>query len=149
MDLKFMELAVIEATKGSEYEEVPIGVVIVKDGQVIASAHNMKEESRIATRHAEIVAIEEASRYLNDWRLIGCDLYVTLEPCAMCAGAMINARISNLYFGAYDGKAGCCGSLYNLPVDKRFNHRVNVTGGIMEEECGKRLSDFFKKKRTK
>jgi len=144
-----MEEAIAEALKGSDYDEVPVGVVIVKDGKVIARAHNEKEKTATATRHAEIVAIEKASEILNDWRLTGCEMYVTLEPCAMCAGAIINSRVDRVFFGAYDPKAGCCGSIYNLLSEKRFNHRPEVSGGIMEEECGRLLSDFFRKKRDK
>lgn len=147
MDKAYMELAIEEALKGSINGEVPVGAVIVKDGSIIASAHNEKELTSKATRHAEIVAIERASEALGDWRLEEADMYVTLEPCAMCAGAIINARIRRLYFGAYDPKAGCCGTLYNLPQDGRFNHVTEVTGGIMAEECGRIISDFFRVRR--
>lgn len=147
MDKAYMELAIEEALKGSINGEVPVGAVIVKDGSIIASAHNEKELTSKATRHAEIVAIERASEALGGWRLEEADMYVTLEPCAMCAGAIINARIRRLYFGAYDPKAGCCGTLYNLPQDGRFNHVTEVTGGIMAEECGRIISDFFRVRR--
>ena len=142
-----MRLAIKEAQKAEMIDEVPIGAVIVKDGKVIARAHNKKESKNQATRHAEIEAIEKATKKVNNWWLEDCDIYVTLEPCAMCAGALINSRLRNIYFGAYDKKAGCCGSLYNLPVDVRFNHRLGVEGGILEEECASLLTNYFKKKR--
>ena len=142
-----MRLAIREAQKAEMIDEVPIGAVIVKDGKVIARAHNKKESKNQATRHAEIEAIEKATKKVNNWWLEDCDIYVTLEPCAMCAGALINSRLRNIYFGAYDKKAGCCGSLYNLPIDVRFNHRLGVEGGILEEECASLLTNYFKKKR--
>ena len=145
--LAFMKLAIKEAKKAELIDEVPIGAVIVKDGKVIARAHNKKESENQATRHAEIEAIEKATKKVNNWWLEDCDIYVTLEPCAMCAGALINSRLRNIYFGAYDKKAGCCGSLYNLPEDTRFNHRLKVEGGILEEECASLLTNYFKKKR--
>ena len=145
--LTFMRLAIKEAKKAELVDEVPIGAVIVKDGKVIARAHNKKETKNQATRHAEIEAIEKATKKVNNWWLEDCDIYVTLEPCAMCAGALINSRLRNIYFGAYDKKAGCCGSLYNLPEDTRFNHRLKVEGGILEEECASLLTNYFKKKR--
>lgn len=149
MDEKYMMKAIELAKQAIKYDEVPIGAVIVCNGKVIAEAFNMKEHDNCAVSHAEIVAIKLATKKLNSWRLHGCDIYVTLEPCAMCAGALINSRIDNIYFGAYDEKAGCCKTLYNLPEDKRFNHRANVVGGILEKECGQLLSDFFKGKRKK
>lgn len=142
-----MKAAIKEAQKAETYDEVPIGAVIVKDQKIIARAHNKKETKNQATRHAEIEVIEKATKKVGNWWLEDCDIYVTLEPCAMCAGALINSRLRNIYFGAYDKKAGCCGSLYNLPVDKRFNHRLNVEGGILEEECASLLTNYFKKKR--
>ena len=147
--IRFMKMALKEAMKADTIDEVPIGAIIVKDGKVIARAHNKKETKNQATRHAEIEAIEKATKKVNNWWLEDCDIYVTLEPCAMCAGALINSRLRSIYFGAYDKKAGCCGSLYNLPTDKRFNHRLNVEGGIMEEECASLLTNYFKKKRNK
>lgn len=149
MDIRFMELAIEEALKGHLYDEVPVGAVIVKDNDVIASAHNEKEQFKKATKHAEIIAIEKASEVIGDWRLTGCDLYVTLEPCPMCAGAIINSRLDKVYFGAYDNKAGCCGSLYNLLSDKRFNHQPEVIGGIMQDQCSRMISSFFLSKRPK
>lgn len=149
MDEKFMSKALELAKEAIRHDEVPIGAVIVYDGEIIAEAHNMKEQDNCAISHAEIVAIKRATKALNSWRLYGCDIYVTLEPCPMCAGALINSRIDNIYFGAYDEKAGCCGTLYNLPEDKRFNHRPNVKGGILAVECAELLSDYFKSKRKK
>ena len=142
-----MKLALKEAVKAASLDEVPVGAVIVKDGKVIARAHNKKEAKLCATRHAEIEAIEKATKKLNNWWLEDCDLYVTLEPCAMCAGALINSRLRAVYFGAYDLKAGCCGSLYNLPIDTRFNHRLIVEGGILRDECAQILTEYFKQKR--
>lgn len=144
-----MLAAIKEAQKAAAKDEVPVGAVLVADGKIIARAHNMKETKRLATAHAEMEVIARASKKRGNWYLTDTDLYVTLEPCPMCAGAIINARIRNLYFGAWDPKAGCCGTLYSLPEDKRFNHRVQVEGGILEKECAALLSDFFKGKRKK
>ncbi len=149
MDIKFMELALELAKKARDFDEVPVGAVIIKDGEVIASAFNTRETSGNAVNHAEIIAIGQACAKVGGWRLVGCDLYVTLEPCAMCTGAIINSRIDNVYFGAYDGKAGCCGTVYDLINDGKFNHKPNVTGGIMEKECSEILSSYFKTKREK
>ena len=146
--VKFMRLALREAEKARGEDEVPVGAVIVKDGKVIARAHNRKEKMNCSNYHAEIVAIEKACKKIGDWRLNECDIFVTLEPCAMCSGALINARIGNIYFGAYDQKAGCCSTLYNLPVDSRFNHRPEVVeGGVLQDECANILSEYFKTKR--
>lgn len=145
-----MKMAIAQARAAARADEVPVGAVVVdKNGCVIARAHNLKEHSRCSNEHAEMIAIRRACKKIGHWWLEDCDLYVTLEPCPMCAGAMINARIANVYFGAYDAKAGCCGSLYNLPTDKRFNHRINVQGGILQTECASLLSAYFKEKRTK
>ena len=149
MDIEFMRLALDNAEKAKEIDEVPVGAVIVKDGEVIGSAFNTRETSGNAVNHAEIIAIGQACEKVGNWRLIGCDMYVTLEPCAMCTGAIINARIDNVYFGAYDKKAGCCGTVYDLINDNKFNHKPNVIGGIMEEECSNILSSYFKTKREK
>lgn len=143
-----MRRAIEVAKQGEKYDEVPIGCVVVSGDRIIAEAHNRKEEKKSALCHAEMLALSDAAEKIGDWRLYGCDVYVTLEPCAMCAGAMINSRVDNVYFGAYDQKAGCCGTLYNLPSDARFNHRPGVEGGILEEECGRLLSEFFQKKRV-
>jgi tRNA(adenine34) deaminase len=144
-----MEQALLEAQKAYDMDEVPIGAVVVKDGEIIARGHNLRETGRDPTLHAEMVAIREAARYLGGWRLTGCELYVTIEPCPMCAGAIIQARIQRVVFGAMDPKAGCAGSLYNLLQDPRFNHQVEVVGGVMEEECRRIMQDFFRKKREK
>jgi len=144
-----MQQALLEARKAYDMGEVPIGAVIVKDGKVIARGHNLRETEKDPTLHAEMVAIREAARYLGGWRLTGCELYVTIEPCPMCAGAIIQARIERVVFGAMDPKAGCAGSLYNLLQDPRFNHRVEVVGGVMEEECRRIMQDFFRARREK
>jgi tRNA(adenine34) deaminase len=149
MEEKFMKQALIEARKAYGKDEVPIGAVIVKDGKVIARGHNTRQQTQNAVNHAEMIAIQKACKKVGSWRLCDCDLYVTLEPCPMCAGACINSRLNAVYFGAYDAKAGCAGTLYNLPEDERFNHRLKVEGGILQQECVKILSDFFKQKRQK
>ncbi len=146
---KFMQCALVEAKKAYRIDEVPIGAVVVRNGEVIARAHNQKNKYKNAILHAEITALELAQKKLGDWHLNDCDLYVTLEPCPMCAGACINTRVRAIYFGAYDPKAGCCGSLYNLPEDKRFNHRPEVMGGVCEADCAGILSQFFREKRSK
>ena len=147
MEDKFMKEALKEARKAFAKEEVPIGAVVVKDGKVIARAHNLRETKKMATGHAEILAIEKACKKLGAWRLEDCDMYVTLEPCFMCAGAMINARVRNLFIGAMDPKAGAAGSKANVFEDVKLNHTVHVVYHVMEEECKKILQDFFKKLR--
>lgn len=149
MDEYFMNLAIKEAKKAYILDEVPVGAVIVRDGRVIASAHNSREIMKDATSHAEIIAIREACRALGGWRLIDCDMYVTLEPCPMCAGAMVNARIRRIVFGAFDLRAGACGSIINIAEDSRLNHRIEVVSGVLEEECRRLLQDFFREKRKK
>lgn len=144
----FMKQAILQAKKAAEADEVPVGAVIVFDGKIIARAYNKRQYSNNGVAHAEILAIEKACRKIGSWRLIDCDLYVTLEPCPMCAGAAINSRLRSVNFGAYDKKAGCCGTLYNLPADNRFNHNCSVTGGILEKECAELLSRFFAAKRN-
>lgn len=146
---KFMQIALEEAREAYKIDEVPIGAVVVRNGEVIARAHNTKNQYKDALLHAEIEVLERAQKFLGDWHLNDCDLYVTLEPCPMCAGACINTRIRAIYFGAFDPKAGCCGSLYNLPADRRFNHRPEVVGGVCEDECANILSMFFREKRNK
>lgn len=143
-----MKAAFKEAQKAAAMDEVPVGAVAVKDGKIIARAHNLKEKKSSATRHAEIELIEKASAKTGNWWLENVDIYVTLEPCAMCTGAMINARIRSLYYGAREPKTGCCGSLYDLPSDGRFNHVFPVYGKIMEKECADLISEYFKKKRA-
>ena len=147
MNIKYMKMAINEAVKAFNKNEIPVGCVIVKDNLVVAKAHNLREINNLVTSHAEILAITKANKKLNSWRLDDCDIYVTLEPCAMCSGTIIQARIKNLYFGAYDLKAGACGSVLNL-FSYSFNHKVNVVGGILEDECKKLLQDFFKTLRS-
>ena len=142
-----MKEALREAEKALQKNEVPVGAVIVRDGQIISRAHNLKETLKDPTAHAEILAIREACRILANWRLEGCHLYVTLEPCPMCAGAISQARIDRLIYGAMDLKTGACGSLFNLTGDLRLNHKVEVVAGIMEEECKLLLKTFFEDKR--
>lgn len=142
-----MARALSLAKKAALKDEVPIGAVIVKDGKVIAEGYNLKEKKNCSVYHAEIVAILKACKKVGDWRLNGCSMYVTLEPCPMCAGAIVNSRIDELIFGAYDKKAGGCKTLYNITEDPRLNHRLKVTGGIMQEECADILSKYFENKR--
>lgn len=143
MHKKFMREALKEAKKAAAKDETPIGAVIIREGRIIARGHNEKERKGDATLHAEMTAIKKASRKLGDWRLNECDMYVTLEPCAMCAGALIQSRVRKLYIGAMDPKAGAVGSVMNIPGEERFNHRVEVVEGILEEECSELLKDFF------
>ena len=146
-DEAFMKEALKEAQAALQAEEVPVGAVIVHEGRVIARAHNQRETLNDPTAHAEMIAITQAAAALDRWRLSGCTLYVTLEPCTMCAGAMVLARIDRLVYGADDPKAGAVGSLYNIPRDSRLNHRLEVTSGVSAEECGALLRDFFDLKR--
>ncbi len=139
----FMKEALKEAKKALDKEEVPVGAVVVKDGKIIARAHNVKETKKNASCHAEILAIERACKKRGSWRLIGCELYVTLEPCPMCAGALINSRIKKVYIGTDDIKTGACGSVFNLLSDYKFNHNVDVEKYILKEECEALLKDFF------
>ncbi|HCR43149.1 MAG TPA: tRNA-specific adenosine deaminase [Ruminococcaceae bacterium] len=145
-DTYFMEKALIYAREAALRGEAPIGAVIVKDGSVIAHGQNRRENAKNALCHAEIEAIDSACRTLGGWRLWQCELYVTLEPCPMCAGAIINARIPRVIFGAYDKKAGSCGSVVNL-FELPYNHRPQLTGGVLESECAALLTGFFKKLR--
>ncbi|MBR5289886.1 MAG: nucleoside deaminase [Erysipelotrichaceae bacterium] len=151
MDLneKYMRAAMKEAYKAELKDEVPIGAVIVYDGKIIARAHNTRQTKQISTHHAEILCIEKACRKLNSWRLEGCDLYVTLEPCPMCAGAIQQSRIRKVVFGAYDPKGGFFGSNFNINEVKGLNHYPEVEGGILKEETAQLLKDFFKKKRER
>jgi len=144
-----MALALEEAQKAYRKDEVPIGAIIVRDGIVIGRGHNLRETSNDPTAHAEMIAIREAAETIGSWRLLNCDMYVTIEPCPMCAGAIYQSRISNLYIGAMDPKAGAVGSLYNIPRDERLNHLVNVEYGILEEACSRIMKDFFKRLRNK
>lgn len=144
MKNEYMKQALKEAKKAYKKLEVPVGAVIVKDGEIIARAYNQKETKYDTTKHAEILAIQRASKKLKAWRLLDCEMYVTLEPCSMCAGAIINSRIKKLYIGAMDYKTGAVGSKLNLLEDYIFNHKVEVETGVMQEECENILKDFFK-----
>ena len=144
-DEEFMSLAISEAEKARDEDEVPVGAIIVRNGEVIARAYNTREYGKNALYHAEIKAIDEACKVLGGWRLVGCTMYVTLEPCPMCAGAIINARIERVVYGAPDHKAGAFGTMINLTDYPLF--KPQITSGVMQEECAKMLSDFFKAKR--
>ncbi|WP_110926054.1 tRNA adenosine(34) deaminase TadA [Bacillus massiliglaciei] len=148
-DQFYMQLALKEAEKAGEMGEVPIGAVIVLDGEVIASAHNLRETEQNATAHAELLAIDAACRKVGSWRLEEAVLYVTLEPCPMCAGAILQSRVKRVVFGAHDPKGGCAGTFMNLLQDSRFNHQCEVASGVMEEECGMILTVFFRQLREK
>ena len=147
--VKWMKAAFREAEKAFEQDEVPIGAVVVQNGQIIGRGYNQCESLIDPTAHAEIIAITSASNTIKDWRLKDCQLYVTKEPCPMCAGALVNARINMVIFGMYDEKEGCCGSLYQLCRDNRFKHQLTVKGGIMEGACTLIIQEFFKKHREK
>lgn len=142
-----MREALQEARKAFDEDEVPIGAVIVHEGRVISRAHNMREQLHDPTAHAEILAMREAALYLGGWRLHKCDLYVTVEPCPMCAGAAVQARLNCIVYGAPDEKAGCCGSVYNLLEEPKFNHKVVVVKDILKDECREVMTSFFKHKR--
>lgn len=146
---KFMKEALKEAKKAYIKEEIPVGAIIVKDNKIIARAYNKKEEKMDTTKHAEIIAIQKASKKLKAWRLTDCDLYVTLEPCSMCAGALIQSRIRKVYIGTEDKKTGACGSVLNLLEDYKFNHKVEIEKGILKEECEAILKKFFKELRSR
>ncbi len=142
-----MREALQEARKAFDEDEVPIGAVVVHEGRVISRAHNMREQLHDPTAHAEILAMRAAASYLGGWRLHKCDLYVTVEPCPMCAGAAVQARLNCIVYGAPDEKAGCCGSVYNLLEEPKFNHKVVVVKDILKDECRELMSSFFKRKR--
>ncbi len=144
----FMKIALKEAKKAELKEEVPIGCVITLDGKVFAKAHNLRQTKRLATAHAEILAIEKACRKLGDWRLDGAEIYVTLEPCAMCAGAIANARIKKVYFGAYEKKGGGAVSKFNILSESGLNHVTDCEGGVLEEQCSSLLKEFFRSRRN-
>lgn len=147
-DIIFMQAAIEQAMLAAGEDEVPVGAVIVKDGEIISRGRNRRELGKNALYHAETDAIDNACKALGGWRLMGCTLYVTLEPCPMCAGAIINSRIERVVFGAYDKKAGSCGSVVNL-FELPYNHKPELSGGVLEEECAELLSSFFKKLRKK
>ena len=146
---EFMLVSLKLAQKAYKKGEVPIGAVIVKDGKIIAKAYNNREKTQNAINHAEIIAINKACKKLKSWRLDGCELYCTLEPCFMCSGAILNARIKTLYFGAYEQKSGSASSKFNLFEDTGHNHKCEVIGGIMEQDCKKLMQDFFANLRIK
>jgi tRNA(adenine34) deaminase len=146
---KWMKLAYREAEKAFEVDEIPVGAVVVKNEIIIGRGFNQCESLNDPTAHAEIIAITSAANTIKDWRLKDCSLFVTKEPCPMCAGALINSRIPKMIFGMYDEKEGCCGSLYQLCRDPRFNHQLSVKGGVMANPCKLIIQEFFKKKRKK
>ncbi|KGR89690.1 adenosine deaminase [Ureibacillus massiliensis 4400831 = CIP 108448 = CCUG 49529] len=148
-DLEFMKAAIEEAKKAANLGEVPIGAVIVYQNEIIARAHNLRETSQNAVTHAELMAIQQACEAIGSWRLEETTLYVTLEPCPMCAGAILQSRIPRVVYGARDMKAGCVDSLYRLLNDARFNHECDVTEGVLAEECGQMLTDFFRNLRER
>jgi tRNA(adenine34) deaminase len=146
-DERFMQIALAEARAAPEHEDVPVGAVIVRGGAVIARAHNQRELLKDPTAHAEIIALTQASAAVGGWRLTDCEMFVTLEPCVMCAGALVLARIGRLVYGADAPKAGACVSLYKIPQDERLNHRIPVVGGVLAVECGELLKEFFRGRR--
>lgn len=147
MQEKYMKEALKQAKKAYDKDEVPVGAIIVKDNKIIARSYNLKEIKKDTTKHAEIIAIQKASKKLGAWRLTNCEMYVTLEPCSMCAGAIIQSRIKKLYIGTMDPKTGACGSVYNMLKDYKFNHDVEVEYGILQKECESIIKEFFKKLR--
>ena len=149
VDEKFMKQAIKQAVKAKELDEVPIGCVIVLDEKIIARGYNRRNTDHTSLAHAEMMAIKKACKRLGDWRLEECTLYVTLEPCQMCAGAIVQSRVKRVVIGAMNKKAGCAGSIFNLLEEDRFNHKAEVVRGVLEEECSKMMSDFFKELRAK
>ena len=148
-DEKFMKQAIKQAVKAKELDEVPIGCVIVLDEKIIARGYNRRNTDHTSLAHAEMMAIKKACKRLGDWRLEECTLYVTLEPCQMCAGAIVQSRVKRVVIGAMNKKAGCAGSIFNLLEEDRFNHKAEVIRGVLEEECSNMMSDFFKELRAK
>jgi tRNA(adenine34) deaminase len=146
-DLEYMQMALDQARLAPAFGEVPIAAIIVQDGCVLSQVHNFREVWQDPTAHAEIIAIREAAKHLGTWRLNGTTIYVTVEPCSMCAGAIIQSRVTRLVFGARDPKAGACGSVFNLPAERRLNHRVEVCGGVLEMESQELMQTFFKRLR--
>ena len=147
LDEKFMLEALKEAEKSANFDEVPVGAVIVKDGKIIARGHNLREKTNDPTSHAEINAIRKACKKLKSWRLVDCTMYVTIEPCTMCAGALLWTRIKRVVYGASDPKGGALGSSYNLFEIKNINHRVEITRGVLENRCAALMTSFFRNKR--
>ena len=146
-DIKFMLEALKEAEKSANFDEVPVGAVIVKDGKIIARGHNLRERKNDPTAHAEIEAVRKACKKLKSWRLEGCTIYVTIEPCSMCAGTLLWTRIQRIVYGASDPKGGALGSSYNLFEVKNINHKVEITRGILEKRCAELMTSFFRSKR--
>ena len=147
-DRVWMERALTEAREAEEHDDVPVGALVVRDGELIAVAHNRREVDQDPTAHAEMLAVRAAADVLGSWRLDGCVLYVTLEPCTMCAGALVLARLPELVYGAADPKGGAVGSLYDITGDQRLNHRVQVSTGVLADECGRVLTRFFRARRA-
>ncbi len=147
-DQRFMRAAIAAAEIAEENGDVPIGAVIVYKSQIIGKAYNQREQLKDPTAHAEIIALTQAATFMESWRLNGCTIYVTLEPCPMCAGALVLSRMDRLVYGCDDPKTGACKSLYNIVQDERLNHRLEVTSGVLADECSKLLQDFFQKRRT-
>ena len=147
-DQRFMQTAIASAEIAEENSDVPIGAVIVHKNRIIAKAWNQREQLNDPTAHAEIIALTQAAAALESWRLLDCTIYVTLEPCVMCAGALVNARIKRLVYGCDDPKAGACKSLYNIVTDERLNHRLDVTAGVLAEDCTRQLQQFFQRRRN-
>ena len=143
----YMKLAIEQAKNAKLKDEVPVGAVIVLNGKIIARAHNLMEKTQVSTRHAEIIAIERACKKLKSWRLDGAELYVTVEPCPMCAGAIVNSRIKKVVFGAYEKKSGSAISKFNILTDSGLNHKTEFIGGVMEDECASLIKEYFKEKR--
>ena len=146
-DERLMRLAIEQAKIAEENGDVPIGAVIVYQEQIIGKAYNQREQLKDPTAHAEIIALTQAAAFMENWYLNGCTMYVTLEPCPMCAGALVLSRMDRLCYGCSDPKSGACGSLYNIVQDQRLNHRVEVTSGVMEEQCRQQLQEFFGRRR--
>ncbi|MFC5402233.1 tRNA adenosine(34) deaminase TadA [Cohnella soli] len=148
-DEHWMKEAILQARIAESLGEVPIGAVVVRDGEIVGAGYNLRERDRDPTAHAEMIAIRQASEKLQAWRLLGCTLYVTLEPCPMCAGAILQSRVERVVYGASDPKAGCVGTLMDLLQDSRFNHVSPWTSGVLHEECSALLTDFFRKLRNR
>ena len=146
-DERYMGVAIESAKIAEDNGDVPIGAVIVREGRIIAKAYNQREQLQDPTAHAEIIALTQAASAVENWHLEGCTIYVTLEPCCMCAGALVLSRMDRLVFGCRDPKAGACGSLYNIVADERLNHRLEVTAGVLEGECSELLQGFFARRR--
>lgn len=147
-DERMMRQAIAEARLALEHADVPVGAVVVHEGNIIGRGHNQREQLQDPTAHAEIIALTAAASAIGHWRLLDCTMYVTLEPCVMCAGALVNARVPRLVYGADDPKAGACGSLYNVVTDTRLNHRLQVLRGVLADECAQLLRDFFARQRA-